>query len=100
MERALERAREAPAEDPAAAGLAAYLEHHLDEERGHDDWLLEDLEVLGVRARRSWRVRPRPCVAALVGAQYYWIEHYDPSRSSATSGCSRATRRRSPTWTS
>lgn len=76
MERALERAQ--ALDGPAAAGLAEYLEHHLDEERGHDDWLLEDLEVLG-RSREEVLARaPSASVAALVGAQYYWIEHYHP----------------------
>jgi Iron-containing redox enzyme len=76
MERALERAQ--ATEDPAAAGLAEYLEHHVDEERGHDDWLLEDLQVLG-RSRDEVLARPpSTSVAALVGAQYYWIEHYHP----------------------
>lgn len=78
MERALERARAAAKDDVAAAGLAAYLDHHLDEERGHDDWLLEDLEMLG-RSREDVLARPPSAsVAALVGAQYYWIEHYHP----------------------
>lgn len=76
MERALERAQ--ATDDPAAAGLAEYLEHHVDEERGHDDWLLEDLQVLG-RSRDEVLARPpSTSVAALVGAQYYWIEHHHP----------------------
>jgi hypothetical protein len=78
MERALERAQAAAPDDPAAAGLAAYLEHHVDEERGHDNWILEDLEVLG-RSREEVLARPPSAsVAALVGAQYYWIEYYHP----------------------
>lgn len=78
MERALERAQAAASEDAAAEGLAEYLDHHVDEERGHDDWLLEDLEVLG-RPREEVLARPPSAsVAALVGAQYYWIEHYHP----------------------
>lgn len=76
MERALERAQ--ATDDPAAAALAEYLEHHVDEERGHDDWLLEDLQVLG-RSRDEVLARPpSTSVAALVGAQYYWIEHHHP----------------------
>jgi hypothetical protein len=78
MERAFTQAQAVAAEDPAAAGLAAYLEHHVEEERGHDDWLLEDLAVLG-RSREEVLSRVPPAsVAALVGAQYYWIEHYHP----------------------
>ena len=76
MERALERAQ--TADDPAAAGLAEYLDHHIDEERGHDDWLLEDLEVLGRFPDEVLTRPPSASVAALVGAQYYWIEHYHP----------------------
>ena len=78
MERALALARAAATDDPAAAGLAAYLEHHVDEERGHDDWLLEDLAVLGRSPDTVQSRIPPASVAALVGAQYYWIEHYHP----------------------
>lgn len=78
MERALERAQAVAADDPAAAGLAAYLEHHVEEERGHDDWLLEDLAVLGRSPEAVMAQVPSASVAALVGAQYYWIEHYHP----------------------
>jgi hypothetical protein len=78
MERALERARTTAAQDGAAPGLAAYLERHADEERGEDEWLLEDLEALGRSREEALARAPSPSVAALVGAQYYWIEHYDP----------------------
>src|SRR5207237_1169404 len=55
-----------------------YLAEHIPEEREHDDWLLEDLELLG-EDRSSVSVRPpSPTVAAAVGAQYYWILHYHP----------------------
>jgi Iron-containing redox enzyme len=78
MERALDRSRELADRDAAAAGLAAYLEHHVDEERGHDDWLLEDLAALGRSREEVLAVPPSSAIAALVGAQYYWIEHYHP----------------------
>ena len=78
MERALDGSRELADRDAAAAGLAAYLEHHVDEERGHDDWLLEDLAALGRSREEVLAVPPSSAVAALVGAQYYWIEHYHP----------------------
>ena len=78
MEAALVEARATAAYDPVSAALAPYLEEHIDEERDHDEWLLDDLEVLG-RDRREILVRPpSPTVAALVGAQYYWIFHYHP----------------------
>jgi hypothetical protein len=78
METALQRAQEAAAEDAVAAGLAEYLDHHVDEELGHDEWLLEDLEVLGVPRADVLAEPPSAAVASLVGAPYYWILHYHP----------------------
>ena len=64
--------------DPLAEPLAVYLDEHVDEERGHDETLLDDLELLGLtRADVLARVPP-PSVATLVGAQYYWILHHHP----------------------
>jgi hypothetical protein len=78
MEAALERSRVAEKTDPVAAHLAEYLEHHIPEELHHDEWLLDDLETLGI-ARSAVLLRPpSPTVAALVGGQYYWIFHYHP----------------------
>lgn len=78
MEAALARAQELAPTDPVAGALAPYLEEHIPEERDHDQWLLDDLEVLG-RDRAAVLARPpSPTVAALVGAQYYWIFHYHP----------------------
>ena len=78
MEAALARAQELAPTDPVAAALAPYLEEHIPEELDHDEWLLDDLEVLG-RDRAAVLARPpSPTVAALVGAQYYWIFHYHP----------------------
>ena len=79
MEAALERATALAASDPAAAALAAYLGHHVNEERHHDEWLLDDLEVLGVSRASVKARRPSADVAALVGAQYYWIHHFHPA---------------------
>jgi hypothetical protein len=77
METALARAR-ARRDDPVASLLATYLEHHIPEERGHDEWLLADLEFLGVPRDRVLDGIPSPVVAALVGAQYYWVQHVHP----------------------
>ncbi len=64
--------------DPVADGLADYLDRHIEEELGHDEWVLEDLEVLGVdRASVLSRV-PSPAVARMIGSQYYWALHYHP----------------------
>ncbi|MFC4694411.1 MULTISPECIES: iron-containing redox enzyme family protein [Geodermatophilus] len=77
METALTAARALP-DDPVAAPLADYLEHHIPEERGHDDWLLADLEAIGVPPDRVLARVPSPPVAALVGSQYYWVHHVHP----------------------
>jgi hypothetical protein len=77
MERALERARDLKP-DPVASGIAGYLAQHIPEERHHDEWLLEDLGVLGVDRAQALRSVPSAAVASLVGSQYYWILHYHP----------------------
>lgn len=76
MEAALRQAE--ALDDLPARRLVPYLRHHIVEEQGHDEWLLEDLESVGVaRASVVSRVPP-PAVATLVGAQYYWLLHYHP----------------------
>jgi hypothetical protein len=66
------------ANDCLSADMFRYLRHHIPEEMNHDEWVLEDLEILGVH-REDVRERiPPPTVAALVGAQYYWIRHFHP----------------------
>jgi len=77
-EAALEQARGLPDADPLAAPLAEYLLEHVDEERGHDDDLLDDLAVLGLGREHVLARLPSPSVAALVGAQYYWLLHHHP----------------------
>jgi hypothetical protein len=76
-EAALARAR-ASVDDPLAEPLARYLEEHVDEELGHDETLLDDLELLGVDRMTVLERMPPPSVAALVGSQYYWIHHHHP----------------------
>jgi hypothetical protein len=78
LEAALERSRALAGDDPVAAGLVPYFAHHAPEERGHDQWLLEDLEALGADPTEPWRRIPSARVATLVGAQYYWIFHHHP----------------------
>lgn len=78
MEAASDRARESRSEDPVCGPLVDYLEHHIAEERHHDEWLIEDLEVLGVTREAALSRLPSPTVASLVGAQYYWIHHVHP----------------------
>ena len=64
--------------DEVAVGLAQYLARHVEEERGHDAWLREDLECLGVSGEGLDRALPSPHVAGMVGAQHYWALHTHP----------------------
>lgn len=77
-EAAAARAAAMGASDPVAPALARYLEEHVEEEQGHDDMLLDDLELLGVDRAIVLDHMPSPSVASLVGAQYYWIHHHHP----------------------
>jgi hypothetical protein len=78
MEGALRRAWETADSDPVARSLTEYLARHIEEERGHDEWILGDLRVLGVSRDVVMERVPTPAIAALVGSHYYWIFHYHP----------------------
>jgi hypothetical protein len=78
MDAACSRATAMAGSCPVAAMLVPYLTEHIAEETGHDEWLLEDLQVLGMsRSDVMSRLPPRT-VAALVGSQYYWVLHVHP----------------------
>jgi Iron-containing redox enzyme len=77
-EAAAQRAGAIADEDPVAGGLARYLEEHAEEERDHDESLLDDLELLGVDRATVLDRMPSPTVASLVGSQYYWALHHHP----------------------
>lgn len=77
MEAGLEASR-TRSQDPVCKLLAVYLEQHIEEERGHDNWLLEDLAALGAPNEQLLDRPPLPSVAALVGSQYYWVHHAHP----------------------
>lgn len=78
MKAALVRAGQLAPGDAVAAGLLNYLPAHIEEELGHDEWALEDLGRLGID-RSAVESRPASAtIAALVGAQYYWIEYEHP----------------------
>lgn len=52
--------------------LRDYFERHIEEERGHEKWLEEDLKTLGVTPQLDWTA------AQIAGTQYYLIKHVDP----------------------
>ncbi|MYU21047.1 iron-containing redox enzyme family protein [Streptomyces sp. SID8352] len=79
MERAVARCEAAPPGDPVARPLARYLRRHIEEERGHDDWLLADLALAGGDAAAVRAALPPTAVAVLTGAPYYWVEHHHPA---------------------
>ena len=78
MQAARDCARQRSADDRVAAKLAGYLDKHIGEEMHHDEWLLEDMELLGFNRDAVWRRIPPVEVAALVGAQFYWIQYVHP----------------------
>lgn len=64
--------------DGAAEIAARYLRHHVEEEKDHADWLLDDLAVLGVSAKVVAETTPLPAVVALIGEQFFWISTFHP----------------------
>jgi hypothetical protein len=78
MELAIDRAQAMARTDPVAEGVAEYLIRHLEEERHHDDWLVEDLELMGLERDAIHAVIPTPTIASLAGSQYYWVLHVHP----------------------
>jgi hypothetical protein len=78
MKAAVDRLREMTGVEPISAPLIGYFVRQITQEIGHDGWLLEDLEALGLSRERVLARMPPPTVAALVGAQYYWIFHHHP----------------------
>lgn len=78
MEAAVRTAPVLEPDDSIVLPLVDYLQRHIPEERGHADWILEDLEVIGFDRSVILNRVPPAGVATLVGAQYYWIEHVHP----------------------
>ena len=78
MTAARDAARQTAPADPTGLMVAEYMDKHLEEERHHDDWLLDDLEVLGVPRQDVLTHVPSPAVAALSGSQFYYVQFYRP----------------------
>lgn len=66
------------AADPVLQGFGRYLERHIAEERGHDNWILDDAKVMGLDHRLLLDRVPSETARQMVGSQYYWIHHYHP----------------------
>jgi hypothetical protein len=78
MRTALRRCLELKETDPVAAAMAPYFEQHIKEELHHDDWILEDLEVIGMPREAVLRRMPSSAIASYIGGHYYWIYHHHP----------------------
>jgi hypothetical protein len=78
MEAATTIARGRSETDQICARLLPYFAQHIEEERGHEEWLLQDLEAIGVGRDDAFGCVPNATIAAVVGAQYYWIFHAHP----------------------
>ena len=78
MQTALAEATALADHDLVAKALTAYLPEHIDEEMHHDEWLLEDVERLGIDRLVITDRAPSVAIATLVGPQYYWVQHAHP----------------------
>jgi Iron-containing redox enzyme len=78
MQTALEAALQRSSTDAVARDLVPYLATHIEEELNHDEWLLEDMELLGMNRAGILKRLPPPELAAAVGAQFYWVQCYHP----------------------
>ncbi len=64
--------------DPVAEAVATYLTRHLEEERGHAAWVLDDLEAFGFDRSVEARRRPSVHAVALLGCAYTWADQHHP----------------------
>ena len=91
---AIDRLKALSGSDPLASRLLPYLAGLAHEETGHDDWLLQAQEAVGVSRDEAWHRHPPATTAAMVGSQYYWILHHHPV---ALLGFIKAVEREPPT---
>jgi hypothetical protein len=61
------------------AALRAFLRSHSGEERGHEQWLLDDLEVLGYDRAQVADSTPLAETVAMVGSQLHIIDFVHPA---------------------
>lgn len=75
---ALGRCEQLAAVDPVAERLVTYYRKHIRDEEEHPDWLLSDMEALGMARHEILAAVPPPTVAALIGPLYFWVHHAHP----------------------
>jgi pyrroloquinoline quinone (PQQ) biosynthesis protein C len=54
------------------------LVEYMEEERGHEKWILDDIAHFGGDARAVRDSQPSPATLAMIGYSYYAIEHVSP----------------------
>jgi hypothetical protein len=59
--------------------LRNYLEQHIEEERGHEQWVLNDLENLGYQREAVTQSLPLSETIELIGSQMYVVRHIQPA---------------------
>lgn len=64
--------------DPVAEAVADYLSRHIEEERGHAEWVLDDLAALGFARGAEARRPPSVHAVALLGCAYTWVDQHHP----------------------
>jgi hypothetical protein len=78
LEAAAARSEVLSSADPVAAKLTPYFLQHAREELHHDEWLLEDMQAVGIDTTAVLRRLPPADVAEMIGAQHYWVRHAHP----------------------
>ena len=63
---------------PYRLEYANYLQKHIEEERSHGEWLLDDLQSIGYSRGYIREKIPSSYVVEVVGSQYYLINHVHP----------------------
>jgi pyrroloquinoline quinone (PQQ) biosynthesis protein C len=56
-----------------------FLYEHMHEESGHEEWVRNDLDAIGVAAEQTIGHRPSPYTLALVGFNYWTAERAHPA---------------------
>ena len=58
--------------DPVADAMLPWLRRHIEDETGHDEWLLSDYGLVGGNSLHLAARAGDPAFAAMVGSVYYW----------------------------
>jgi pyrroloquinoline quinone (PQQ) biosynthesis protein C len=65
-------------DDARLLPLQQYIEHHIEEEMFHDEWILEDLEHMGIDRELTLQKKPLDAIINLIGSVYYRVLHIHP----------------------